>query len=871
MITPKQHLMMHQGRRRRHRLEGRNADQQWVRRAFTLVELLIAMTVTLLLMAALAKVFGSIGRSIQDGRARINLSSKLRGASFRLRADLRNRTVDAQPPISVTSGQGYLMYYEGPLTDSTYGGYGAEPVRTRPNGQAIGLGTTVDTDGDMVTDFYDPDIEKSPTYRRHSRFGDFDDVLAFTAEASGDNWFTGTVPRYLVDDTYDTNANGIIDVGEQAAAMEPTVIRSKFAEIIVWAAPRWQIDPTNREVALAPHPSGMPLFRDADIDLIPDEVVLHQRTLLIRPDLNQRMRVPSTTPILAFEDDVLRPALGDPNDLENVPLAMMRAYPIGQRNDNAPPNAGPVIYDPIYPAYVHPNTAGTNANHQFFMQSNWLVGMAPMHHFFDLSLRRVVNPRTGEPTPYVACNSLSDLTVPHNRFGMVRYPGRFFGRGDFSSINPSADNATSMPMLATGWNDVLTNWLGDADPRWETSVSQTTPPSPGAVANWFPGGKFESRTRNLNETGGDVFTGLFQGWLLPQFELGNANPSPADDTSGTGVEPDNQGWYRRYLPTYDARWDRSGEDIVMGGILSFDLKGFDRTSPIFATSGADGAPGRVGINDDGLGTNPDETFVPTAGVAYSELGYEGSDDTIITPSDVGVFELLGNNLFDPTDPSTFGTAFANQGLTSRGGFVDLAYPYLAGSPLLAATNYATGLAPPPAAYTAAPNRYFNFFNSELSMHTGRTTVATSGIRPALDDSLKRSGKLLHAGGVVVYMQPAYDTWTDYYESDGFDQTQTLAANNPNPPTVPNVGTVWVLKSPQTDNISTPFNESILDENRIVATGNYGSLQIDTGLKLPGESETSPPFPVDMPAMSATVRVFDRDTGEIEEYTIVEDL
>ncbi len=371
--------------------------------AFTLVELLIAMTITLMLMAALAKSFAVIGNSIKDGRSKVTLSSQLRGISFRVRTDLRSRTVDVKPPISSQSGKGYFTYYEGPLTEHTFGLFGAEPTQTTPDG-------TIVRPGDALYG----DVKNGPTYRRHSRIGDFDDYIAFTAEAAGNDWFTGKVPRYLVDDTVGT---------DPVAQMEPVVIRSKFAEIIIWASPKWQVDPTNNSLSLAAHPSGMPLYKDSNNDFVPDEIVLHQRTLLIRPDLNVRRTITYTNQLFWFETNVLRP-LNDDNNPAKVPTALERLYPIGIPNSGSNPGPPPT---PLYPNYTEPNTAGAAANNQLMLTSNWLVGMAPLHHFFDLSLRRIVHPMTGDPTGYVAANSLQDLVQPHNRFGHVRYPGRYMG------------------------------------------------------------------------------------------------------------------------------------------------------------------------------------------------------------------------------------------------------------------------------------------------------------------------------------------------------------------------------------------------------------------------------------------------------------
>ncbi len=382
------------------------------RSGFTLIELLIAMTITLLLMGALAKSFTVIGESMKKGRSNVSLSSKLRSISFRVRTDLRSLTVKAKPPINSQSGQGYFTYYEGPLTEHTFGLFGAEATRVTPDGTVLREGDPTDTDSDGVPDFYDPDIEKGPTYRKHAKYGDFDDYIAFTAEAPGDEWFTGKVPAYLVDDS-------AVD------PMEPRIIRSKYAEIIIWASPKWQIDGASNTLQTAPHPSAMPLYQDDNVDLVPDSIVLHQRILLIRPDLNLRRTIPLAGSA-AFDADVLRPQLGNVDPFV-LPAALQPLYPIGSVNNTTatPPT-------PYYPNYAE--TASDNDN-RAMLTSNWLVGMTPLHQFFDLSLRRVIHPLTGEPTGYVAANSLQDLVQPHNRFAHVRYPGRYFGpgRGSFAA------------------------------------------------------------------------------------------------------------------------------------------------------------------------------------------------------------------------------------------------------------------------------------------------------------------------------------------------------------------------------------------------------------------------------------------------------
>lgn len=196
-------------------------------RGFTLVELLIAMAVTLIMMAALAKSFGFIGEQVRDGRAIVQLSAELRDITTRLHDDLERCTASLTPATRDYEPTGYFMYSEGPMTDATSSIFSSTQVI---EGQAA---------------------------LPHSRYGDIDDYLAFTAVAKPGNWFTGKVPTYIF--------TGI----STDTALQ--VIRSKYAEIVYFTNP--DRDSTGAVI-------------DADGNGLPDRLNLYRRVLLIRPDLN---------------------------------------------------------------------------------------------------------------------------------------------------------------------------------------------------------------------------------------------------------------------------------------------------------------------------------------------------------------------------------------------------------------------------------------------------------------------------------------------------------------------------------------------------------------------------------------------------------
>ncbi|MEX2141502.1 MAG: prepilin-type N-terminal cleavage/methylation domain-containing protein [Pirellulales bacterium] len=90
---------------------------RYLHRGITLVEMLVALAVTLLMMGAVITVFGFIGERVTDSRGLIETNDRLRSAAHRLREDLKSVTVDAIPWRRPEAGQGYLEILEGPLRD----------------------------------------------------------------------------------------------------------------------------------------------------------------------------------------------------------------------------------------------------------------------------------------------------------------------------------------------------------------------------------------------------------------------------------------------------------------------------------------------------------------------------------------------------------------------------------------------------------------------------------------------------------------------------------------------------------------------------------------------------------------------------------
>ncbi len=164
------------------------------RRGLTLVEMLVAMTCTILLMLAVTQFFQFIGDVSAKGRAGIEMSTQLRGVWLKLQEDLQAVTVPVRPWPDSAGAAGYFEYYDGlAWRDAT-----------------VQMKTTA--------------LE-----REFNVYGDVDDIIAMTCRTTGEPF----VGRYLNPATNtvtmiqsnvaeviwftrytDRNVNSVLDAGE---------------------------------------------------------------------------------------------------------------------------------------------------------------------------------------------------------------------------------------------------------------------------------------------------------------------------------------------------------------------------------------------------------------------------------------------------------------------------------------------------------------------------------------------------------------------------------------------------------------------------------------------------------------------------------
>lgn len=140
------------------------------RRAFTLLELLIAMTLTLMLVYAIAQFYAFVGETVRDGRAQIEMGGQLRAASAKLRQDFAELTVRVGGRIDAGQQMGCFEIVEGIASDAD------------PEGDLVINAQWVDANSDGVPDNdVNGDLKPDGTM-----LGDCDDILVMTIRSQGE-------------------------------------------------------------------------------------------------------------------------------------------------------------------------------------------------------------------------------------------------------------------------------------------------------------------------------------------------------------------------------------------------------------------------------------------------------------------------------------------------------------------------------------------------------------------------------------------------------------------------------------------------------------------------------------------------------------
>jgi len=239
--------------------------------------------------------------------------------------------------------------------------------------------------------------------------------------------------------------------------------------------------------------------------------------------------------------------------------------------------------------------------------------------------------------------------------------------------------------------------------------------------------------------------------------------------------------------------DRLGEDALVNNALAFDLKVYDSEVPLFSNAGLVISP--------------------------NDAAYRQSLIEAIVVSDVPVM---------------------------RGGFVDLCYPTLAGGSLRGWQERHLDLVNTTAVNTIGSNYLFTPF-SGLEFY--------SNAAQSYSNPLYRSGRLVTNGSNSISLfQPAFDTYTSFYENDGFQQGRISATLE---------GTRWSTSTGVTADLGIDGVDGvgIYQGGLVAARGRFGPDDI-------GERETLPPFITAPEAVQVSIRLGNPVTRQIKQASVI---
>ncbi len=182
------------------------------RLGYTLLEIMTAVTLGLMLMYAVARIFSRVGGQMNETMSTMEMNNALRNAKNRLTADLEALSVTPQAPRNSRMNEGYLCYVEG---------LGGPFPRVHANSAATGVAGFATGDVALDTERYE--VYNETDFNSDSTIGDLDDILSFTAKAPAGQPFRGRYIKPIY--AYDGNGRYIADA--QIGTFE-----SQYAEIV---------------------------------------------------------------------------------------------------------------------------------------------------------------------------------------------------------------------------------------------------------------------------------------------------------------------------------------------------------------------------------------------------------------------------------------------------------------------------------------------------------------------------------------------------------------------------------------------------------------------------------------------------------------
>ncbi|MEO0529394.1 MAG: prepilin-type N-terminal cleavage/methylation domain-containing protein [Planctomycetota bacterium] len=504
------------------------------RRGLTIVEMLVAMSITLLIMAAVVTVFANISSSVTRRRATIEMSSALRNVREVLARDLAGATCPAVPWQRPESNHGYLEIIEGPQTDyyptpwlwdSDDSDALPDPIgnvpgidlelSSLPGSNLRAPGVSLDEEGLGLAIGSNAPLRETRLVTDGRGLGDADDTLMLTVRNETEP-FVGRIPRR-------GNVAGSL-LTTPFADWEDEEIESSLAEV-VWFAVENPVD-SKRTFS----------FGEAGYRTI------YRRALLILPSLDYGI-------VVAAGGTSVRAAPGT--------------------------------------VWVMPENSVAGGNLERQDVATALGGLIAFQERFDLSVRLEWDPllpsASGTGRWVLRANSLSDLTRRENRYehhGYAFSPPNLIKPADNPETGPTGVSDRYYPFAAVSagiYPSTNLNLQFRPDPVSQRPTEQANFDIVAAPTNG--GSMIVAVEPDAAETSADILSPDRRYAYRPFVRVQSASNTPGTlrailDEDGHIVH------VTRGLAPFGGA--RRGEDVMMTDALAFDLRVYDPGAPLYA-------------------------------------------------------------------------------------------------------------------------------------------------------------------------------------------------------------------------------------------------------------------------------------------------
>jgi type II secretory pathway pseudopilin PulG len=191
--------------------------------AFTLVEMLVAMAITLVMMGAVVTLFANVSNSVRDRRATMEMSGQLRHARNMLQKDLQGATCPGLTWRRPEENEGYIEIIEGPYREGSASALidGIDPPTV--SNPEVDHKTSIIPASNLP---FTTKIGQDKWVTDGAGLGDADDILMLTVRNEHEP-FVGNMPTNVRPDNT-SFANTIVK-------WNPQTIESPLAEVVWYA------------------------------------------------------------------------------------------------------------------------------------------------------------------------------------------------------------------------------------------------------------------------------------------------------------------------------------------------------------------------------------------------------------------------------------------------------------------------------------------------------------------------------------------------------------------------------------------------------------------------------------------------------------